>query len=116
MGDTKEAETEEERWVALLVEDCEAPLVVALVGDTVLCSAVLCSAELVGLERPDSGVDALEVDEGEEPDSEDDADEGAVLVALPEPLVEVETEVATLPLPVDDVPAFGGDHQVRSFG
>lgn len=90
-------EAEVKEAVILLVEDCEAPLVVE--------ETELCSAEFVELERPD-WVDGLE--EGEEP--EVDPDEKAVLVTLPEPLAVVEG------LLVDGRPAFGCDQQRPSFG
>jgi hypothetical protein len=89
-GVADEAEVEEA--VMLLVEDCEAPLVVE--------ETELCSAEFVELERPDW---EDELEEGEEP--EVDPDEEAVLVALPEPLAVVEK------LPVDGMPAFVSDQQ-----
>ena len=83
----------------LPVEDCEAPLVVE---DAVLCSAVLEKPDSEeGLEdereeEPEGDSEERLEDEGEGP--EDDSDEEAVLVTLPEPLAEVET------LPVDDAP------------
>lgn len=82
-GVAEAAEVEEA--VILLVEDCEAPLVVE--------ETELCSAEFVELESPDRD-DGLE--EGEE--LEVDPDEEAVLVTLPEPLAVVEK------LPVDGMP------------
>jgi hypothetical protein len=88
-GVAEEAEVEEA--VILLVEDCEAPLVVE--------ETELCSAEFVELERPDLEPD----EEGEEP--EVDLDEEAVLVTLPEPLAVVGK------LPVDGMPAFRSDQQ-----
>jgi hypothetical protein len=87
-GVAEEAEVEEA--VILLVEDCEAPLVVE--------ETELCSAEFVELERPD-----WEPEEGEEPEL--DPDEEAVLVTLPEPLAVVEK------CPVDGMPAFRSDQQ-----
>lgn len=88
---------EVEEAVILLVEDCEAPLVVE--------ETELCSAEFVELERPD-WEDGLE--EGAEPevDPDVDPDEGAVLVTLPEPLAVVEK------LPVDDMPESDTEEKV----
>jgi hypothetical protein len=93
-GVAEEAEVEEA--VMLLVEECEAPLVVDETG--------LCSAEFVELETPD-WEDVLKLEEGEAPEEpEVDPDEEAVLVTLPpEPLAVVEK------LPVDGMPAFGSD-------
>lgn len=81
-------EDEVEEPVMLLVEECEAPLVVE---GTELCPAVL--------ERPD-WEDKLD----EEDEREVDPDDEAVLVTLPEPLAVLEE------LLVDDgMPAFESD-------
>jgi len=82
-------EDEVEEPVILLVEECEAPLVVE---ETERCPVVL--------ERPDWEDSP---DEGDEP--EVDPDEEAVLVTLPEPLAVVEE------LLVDGMPAFGSDQR-----
>ena len=85
-GVAEEADVEEA--VSLLVEDCEAPLVVD--------ETELCSAEFVELERPDWL---------EEREPEVDPDEEAVLVTLAEPLAVVEKR------PVDGMPALGSHQQ-----
>jgi hypothetical protein len=85
--------------VWLLVEDCEAPLVVE--------ETELCSAELVELERPD-----LEdwLKEGEEPKVDPDEElEVVVLITLPEPLAVA--VVGSKKLPVDGMTAFESDQK-----
>ena len=97
VGVVEDSEAEVEELVTLLVEDCEAPLVVE--------DAELCPVELERPEWEDS--DGLE--EGEEPEVDPDAsvpvDPEAVLVTLLEPLAVLEK------LPVEGMPVFGSDQQ-----